>query len=143
MQPPPSMMPVTPTIELRKLGVGGGHIEVGEGHGKTIFALPKSEKYEAAENVKGCVGKAARHEFLAPFWCVTTVRPKEECNMEVMVKTRNLDGQGVHVSACVMCSLPQTGAIRLREPKIPCVVNSAPNIFRGGVVLADQFTPHP
>ena len=59
--------------------------------------MPKSQKYEATENVKGCVGKAAKPEFLAPFWCVTTVRPKEECNMEVLVKTIKFDGKDVDV----------------------------------------------
>ena len=89
-----AFVPVTPTIEVKKLGVGGWHIEVGEGHGKTMFAAPKSQKYEAAENVKGCVGKAAKPEFLAPFWCVTTVRPQGECNMEVVVNTIKFEGQG-------------------------------------------------
>ena len=56
-------VPVTPTVQVKKTHVGapGGQIEVGEGHDKTtlVCAVPKSQKCEAAENVKGCVGKAA------------------------------------------------------------------------------------
>ena len=52
-------VPVTPTIEVKNQlmpEAHGGHIEVGAGHGQAIFAVPKIQKYEAAENVKGCVG---------------------------------------------------------------------------------------
>lgn len=74
-----AFVPVTPTVQVNKSRVGapGGHIEVGEGHGNTtlVSAVPHRQKYDAAENVNGCVGKAANPEFIAPFWCVTTVRP--------------------------------------------------------------------
>jgi len=108
-------VPVTPTVQVKNTRVGapGGQIEVGEGHDKTTLAcaVPKSQKYEASENVKGCVGKAANPEFLAPFWCVTTVRPKEECNMEVMVNTIKFDGQDVNVPVMTNSVALKTGDV--------------------------------
>ena len=73
------------------------------------MVVPNSQKYEAAENVKGRVGKTAKPEFLAPFWCVTTVRPQEACSMEVMVRTIKFDGQDVNVPVMTNSVALKTG----------------------------------